>query len=348
MSDASVSQESIDRLSKASEQLREQMRQVIIGQDEVIDHLLISLFSRGHCLLEGVPGLAKTLMISTLARCLSMTFARIQFTPDLMPADITGTDVLQENRDTGEREFRFIQGPLFHNVVLADEINRTPPKTQAALLEAMQERQVTVGQSRHKLSDPFFVLATQNPIEQEGTYTLPEAQQDRFMFKIFVKYPSFSEERQIAKATTSLQTDSIKPVLSGEEIIELQNLVREVPVTDHVVDYALALVRQTRIGEPGAPDFVNEWLSWGAGPRAVQFLLLGGKARALLQGRSHVSTDDIAALAQPVLRHRIVTNFSAESEGISPDRVIERLVKETPSKEGELTSDPRLQKIFAA
>ena len=348
MSDASVTQESIDRLNKAWTQLREQMSQVIVGQDEVIDHLLISLFSRGHCLLEGVPGLAKTLMISTLARCLSMSFARIQFTPDLMPADITGTDVLQENRDTGEREFRFIQGPLFHNVVLADEINRTPPKTQAALLEAMQERQVTVGQSRHTLSDPFFVLATQNPIEQEGTYSLPEAQQDRFMFKVFVKYPSFAEERQIAKATTAIQTDSIKPVLTGEEIIELQNLVRQVPVTDHVVDYALALVRQTRIGEPGAPDFVNEWLSWGAGPRAVQFLLLGGKARALLQGRSHVSTEDIAHLAKPVLRHRIVTNFSAESEGISPDQVIDRLVKETPSKEGELTSDPRLQKIFAA
>ena len=348
MSDASVTQESIDRLNKAWTQLREQMSQVIVGQDEVIDHLLISLFSRGHCLLEGVPGLAKTLMISTLARCLSMSFARIQFTPDLMPADITGTDVLQENRDTGEREFRFIQGPLFHNVVLADEINRTPPKTQAALLEAMQERQVTVGQSRHTLSDPFFVLATQNPIEQEGTYSLPEAQQDRFMFKVFVKYPSFAEERQIAKATTAMQSDSIKPVLTGEEIIELQNLVRQVPVTDHVVDYALALVRQTRIGEPGAPDFVNEWLSWGAGPRAVQFLLLGGKARALLQGRSHVSTEDIAHLAKPVLRHRIVTNFSAESEGISPDQVIDRLVKETPSKEGELTSDPRLQKIFAA
>ena len=348
MSDASVTQESIDRLNKAWTQLREQMSQVIVGQDEVIDHLLISLFSRGHCLLEGVPGLAKTLMISTLARCLSMSFARIQFTPDLMPADITGTDVLQENRDTGEREFRFIQGPLFHNVVLADEINLTPPKTQAALLEAMQERQVTVGQSRHTLSDPFFVLATQNPIEQEGTYSLPEAQQDRFMLKVFVKYPSFAEERQIAKDTTAIQTDSIKPVLSGEEIIELQNLVRQVPVTDHVVDYALALVRQTRIGDPGAPDFVNEWLSWGAGPRAVQFLLLGGKARALLQGRSHVSTEDIAHLAKPVLRHRIVTNFSAESEGISPDQVIDRLVKETPSKEGELTSDPRLQKIFAA
>ncbi len=348
MSESTVTQESIDKLNKAWQDIRGQMAQVIVGQEEVIDHLLIALFSRGHCLLEGVPGLAKTLMISTLARCLSMTFSRIQFTPDLMPADITGTDVLQENKKTGEREFRFINGPLFHNVVLADEINRTPPKTQAALLEAMQERQVTVGQTRHTLSDPFFVLATQNPIEQEGTYSLPEAQQDRFMFKVFVGYPSLGEERAIAKATTSLQSDSIQPVLSGEEIIELQQIVRQVPVTDHVVDYALALVRQTRIGEPEAPEFVNEWLSWGAGPRAVQNLLLGGKARALLRGRTHVSTEDIAELAKPVLRHRIVTNFSAESDGITADKVIERLIKETPSKEGELTSDPRLQKIFAA
>jgi MoxR-like ATPase len=277
-----------------------------------------------------------------------MSFARIQVTPDLMPADITGTDVLQENRDTGQREFRFIAGPLFHNMILADEINRTPPKTQAALLEAMQERQVTVGQTRHLLADPFFVLATQNPIEQEGTYALPEAQQDRFMFKVFVRYPSFQEEKQIAKQTTMLLEDTIKPVLTGEDILDCQKLVRQVPVTDHVVEYALALVRQTRVNEPGAPDFINEWLSWGAGPRAVQFLLLGGKARALLNGRSHVSTGDIQALAAPVLRHRVVTNFSAESDGITADRVIERLVAETPSKEGELTRDPRLQKIFAA
>ncbi|MCH7990428.1 MAG: MoxR family ATPase [Planctomycetes bacterium] len=341
-------QQSIEKLNKAYSDIREQMSKVIVGQDEVIEQLLIALFSRGHCLLEGVPGLAKTLMISTLSRCLSMDFARIQFTPDLMPADITGTDVLQENRDTGQREFRFIAGPLFHNVILADEINRTPPKTQAALLEAMQERQVTVGQTRHQLSDPFFVLATQNPIEQEGTYPLPEAQQDRFMFKVFVDYPSFEEEKQIAKQTTSLESDDLQAVLNAEEIIELQKIVRQVPVTDHVVEYALALVRQTRVDEEGAPDFVKEWLSWGAGPRAVQFLLLGGKARALLGGRTHVSTDDIQELAAPVLRHRIVTNFSAESEGITADHVIERLVKETPSKEGELTSDPRLQKIFAA
>ena len=346
--DGTTTQQSIDQLKHAYRQIREQMSQVIVGQDDVIEQLLIALFSRGHCLLEGVPGLAKTLMISTLARCLSMSFARIQFTPDLMPADITGTDVLQENRDTGQREFHFIKGPLFHNVILADEINRTPPKTQAAMLEAMQERQITIGQDRHQLADPFFVLATQNPIEQEGTYPLPEAQQDRFMFKVFVNYPSFQEEKQIAKQTTSLESDDVKAVLTGEEIVELQKIVRQVPVTDHVVEYSLALVRQTRVNEPGAPEFINDWLSWGAGPRAVQFLLLGGKARALLNGRSHVSTEDIDALASPVLRHRIVTNFSAESEGVTPDRVIERLIEETPSKEGELTSDPRLQKIFAA
>ncbi len=343
-----MSDEAIEKLNTAYNQIREQIAKVIIGQDHVIDHLLIAMFSRGHCLLEGVPGLAKTLLISTLARSLSMSFHRIQFTPDLMPADITGTDVIQENRQTGQREFRFLQGPLFHNVILADEINRTPPKTQASLLEAMQERQVTVGQTRHQLSDPFFVLATQNPIEQEGTYPLPEAQQDRFMFKVFVGYPTFNEERQIAKTTTSINPCEIQAVLSGEEIMDLQRLVRQVPVSDHVVDYALALVRQTRIGEPGVPDFANEWLSWGAGPRAVQFLVLGGKARALIHGRTHVSTEDIADLAKPVLRHRIVTNFAAQSEGITSDHVIDRLVKETPQKEGELTSDPRLKKIFAA
>ncbi len=338
----------IEKLTNAHRSIREQMSQVIVGQDEVVDQILIAMFSKGHVLLEGVPGLAKTLMISTLARCLSMTFARIQFTPDLMPADITGTDVLQENKETGKREFRFITGPLFHNVVLADEINRTPPKTQAALLEAMQERQVTVGQSRHVLADPFFVLATQNPIEQEGTYTLPEAQQDRFMFKVYVRYPTFLEEREIARRTTSVQNDKIQHVLSGADILEIQKLVRQVPASEHVIDYALALVRQTRVHEPGVPDFVNEWLSWGAGPRAVQFLLLGAKARALLNGRTYVSPEDVAALAAPVLRHRIVTNFAAESEGINTDKVVEELLKVTPSKEGELTRDPRLQKIFAA
>ena len=343
-----VTQQSIDRLNRAYNDIREQMSKVIVGQDEVVEQLLIAMFSKGHCMLEGVPGLAKTLMISTLSQCLSMSFSRVQFTPDLMPADITGTDVLQENKDTGQREFRFIPGPLFHNVVLADEINRTPPKTQAALLEAMQERQVSIGQTRHQLPDPFFVLATQNPIEQEGTYSLPEAQQDRFMFKVFVEYPTFEEEKRIAKQTTSDAHEAIREILTAEDVVELQAIVRQVPVTDHVVEYALALVRQTRVGEPGAPDFVNEMLSWGAGPRAVQYLLLGGKTRALLNGRSHVSTDDIQALAAPVLRHRIVANFAAESEGITADTVIERLISETPTKEGELTSDPRLQKIFAA
>ena len=350
MSDASteISSESIDLLHKAHGELKEQISKVIVGQEDVIEQLLIALFSRGHCLLEGAPGLAKTLMISTLSRCLSMSFSRVQFTPDLMPADITGTDVLQENRDTGQREFRFIQGPLFHNVVLADEINRTPPKTQAALLEAMQERQVTVGQTRHQLSDPFFVLATQNPIEQEGTYSLPEAQQDRFMFKVFVRYPSFEEEHQIARQTTSGGSVDVQPVLTADEVLHIQDVVRQVPVSDHVINYALAIVRQTRVNEPGAPEWINEWLSWGAGPRAVQNMLVGAKARALLQGRTHVSTDDMKALAAPVMRHRITPNFTAESEGITPDRVVERLIEETPSKESELTSDPRLGKIFAA
>src|SRR5229473_2064151 len=345
---AADSQQSIDKLQKAYASIKAQMSQVIVGQEEVIEQLLIALFSRGHCILEGVPGLAKTLMISTLSRSLSMTFSRIQFTPDLMPADITGTEVLEENRTTGRREFRFIEGPLFYNVILADEINRTPPKTQAALLEAMQERQVTVGRVRHTLTDPFFVLATQNPIEQEGTYALPEAQQDRFMFKVFVNYPSFREEFEIAKRTTALVTDDVQQVLSGQEILDLQRIVRQVPASDHVVEYTLALVRQTRIGEGGVPDFINDWLSWGAGPRAVQYLILGGKARALLYGRAHVQTEDIQALAYPVLRHRILTNFTAASEGVTTDSVIDRILKETPSREGELTRDERFKKIFAS
>lgn len=346
--DTTLSSESIDLLTKANAELTEQIGKVIVGQKAVVEQLLIALFSRGHCLLEGAPGLAKTLMISTLSKSLSMSFSRIQFTPDLMPADITGTDVLQENRETGERTFRFIQGPLFHNVVLADEINRTPPKTQAALLEAMQEHQVTVGQTIHRLADPFFVLATQNPIEQEGTYTLPEAQQDRFMFKVFVDYPTFEEERQIARRTTSNAKVELESVLATEQILEIQNTVRQVPVTDHVINYALALVRQTRVGEEGTPDWINDLLNWGAGPRAMQNLLLGGKARALMNGRTNVSTDDIKALAAPVLRHRITPNFAAESEGITSDKVVERLINETPDKESDLSSDPRFGKIFAA
>jgi MoxR-like ATPase len=340
--------EAVRRLRDGFDNIKQQLARVIVGQNQVIEELLIALFSRGHCILEGVPGLAKTLMISTLSKCLSLAFSRIQFTPDLMPADITGTEVIEENRTTGQREFRFMEGPLFANVILADEINRTPPKTQAALLEAMQERQVTAGRVRHRLGDPFFVLATQNPIEQEGTYPLPEAQQDRFMFKTFVKYPSFNEEFEIARRTTALISEDIQPVLSGDQILGLQRLVRRVPVTDHVIQYTLALVRQTRVGEPGIPKFIKDWLAWGAGPRAVQYLILGGKARALLYGRTHVQTEDIQALAYPVLRHRILTNFTAASEGVTSDSVIERLLKETPSREGELTRDERFKKIFAS
>jgi len=338
----------IRRLNDAREKIVAQLSQVIVGQAEVIEELLISLFSRGHCLLEGVPGLAKTLMISTLAKTLNLSFSRVQFTPDLMPADITGTEILEENRSTGARERRFLEGPLFSNIILADEINRTPPKTQAALLEAMQERQVTVGRVRHPLTDPFFVLATQNPIEQEGTYPLPEAQQDRFMFKVFVNYPNFNEEFEVARRTTALQTDSVQSVLSGQEILDLQRTVREVPVSDHIIRYALSLVRQTRVNETGVPDFVNDQLGWGAGPRAVQFLILGGKARALLRGRTHVTTDDIQALAKPVLRHRLVVNFAAQSDGVTPDKIIDRLIASTPTKEDELTSDARFKKIFAS
>ncbi|QEG35581.1 AAA family ATPase [Bythopirellula goksoeyrii] len=338
----------IERLATAIDDIRAQLRQVIVGQEEVVDQLLISLFSRGHCMLEGVPGLAKTLLISTLSRTLNLSFSRIQFTPDLMPADITGTDIIEENRSTGQRDLRFLEGPLFSNIILADEINRTPPKTQAALLEAMQERQVTVGRIRHQLSDPFFVLATQNPIEQEGTYPLPEAQQDRFMFKVLVTYPSFDEEFEVARRTTTTPHDTIVPVVAPEEILALQKLVREVPVSDHVIRYTLSLVRQTRVHEEGVPDFIVDQLAWGAGPRAVQFLIIGAKARALMNRRSHVTVADIQALAKPVLRHRIVVNFAAESDGITSDKVIDSLLAATPTQEDELANDARFQAIFAS
>lgn len=338
----------VERLHEAHDRIVAQLSRVIVGQHQVVEELLISLFSRGHCLLEGVPGLAKTLLVSTLAKSLDLSFSRVQFTPDLMPADIIGTDVLEEDKATGSRQVRFLEGPLFANVVLADEINRTPPKTQAALLEAMQERQVSVGRVRHKLVDPFFVLATQNPIEQEGTYPLPEAQQDRFMFKVFVRYPTFDEEFEIARRTTGTPVEDARPVLSAEDILTLQRSVREVPVSDHLVRYALALVRQTRAGEKGVPDFVSDQLSWGAGPRAVQFLIIGAKARALLQGRSHVTVEDIQALVAPVLRHRIVVGFAAESDGVTPDAIIRRIIENTPVREDELTRDPRFQTIFAS
>ncbi len=345
---STIHQEAIDRIGQARAQILGQLSQIIVGQQTVIDELLITLFSRGHCLLEGVPGLAKTLMISTLARTMNLSFSRIQFTPDLMPADITGTEVIEENRSTGARERRFLEGPLFAHVILADEINRTPPKTQAALLEAMQERQVTVGRQRFPLADPFFVLATQNPIEQEGTYPLPEAQQDRFMFKVFVNYPTFDEEFEIARRTTAVMHSNVEPVLEAEDILRLQRMVREVPVSDHVIRYALSLVRQTRVGTPGVPDFVREQSAWGAGPRAVQFLILGAKARALLHGRGYVTVEDVSALAKPTLRHRLVVNFAAESDGVTADQLIDRIVSETPTKEDELTSDARFKTIFAS
>ncbi len=338
----------IKKLQTAYGDLKAQLARVIVGQDEVIEQLLIVLFSRGHCMLEGVPGLAKTLMISSLAKCLSLDFSRIQFTPDLMPADITGTDFIEKNPLTGGVDLKFRAGPLFSNIVLADEINRTPPRTQAALLEAMQERQVSVGRVRHKLGNPFFVLATQNPIEQEGTYPLPEAQLDRFMFKVFVGYPTAAEEFEIAKRTTSTQVEEIAPVLTGEQILDLQQLVRKVPVSDHIIRYCLAIVRQTRGGEGTSPKFIKEWLSWGAGPRAVQNLILGAKARALLYGRPHVTTEDIQKLASPVMRHRILTNFTAASEGITTDVVIKKILEETPSKEGDLERDERFKKMFTA
>lgn len=341
--------ELIDKLSVARERILEQLSQVIVGQTDVVEELLISIFSRGHCLLEGVPGLAKTLMVSTLARTLHLSFSRVQFTPDLMPADITGIDIIEENKASGSRDYRFLEGPLFANMVLADEINRTPPKTQSALLEAMQERSVTVGRTRHTLPDPFFVLATQNPIEQEGTYPLPEAQQDRFMFKVFVRYPDFNDEFEIVRRTTAILDDAVQPVLAGPEILELQNLVRQVPVSDHAIRFALALVRQTRVDQKkGIPDIVREYVAWGAGPRAVQFLVLGAKARSLLAGRAHVTCEDIRSLAKPVLRHRLVLSFLAESEGVTADTLIEKLVEMTPTQEDELLRDVRFQSLFTA
>src|SRR5437773_5928499 len=291
------------------------------------------MFCRGHALLVGVPGLAKTLLISTLARTLGLAFNRIQFTPDLMPSDITGTEVVEEDKTTGGRQLRFVRGPIFANVILADEINRTPPKTQAALLEAMQEHQVTAGGKQHRLPQPFFVLATQNPIEQEGTYPLPEAQLDRFMFNINVGYPSEEEEFQIVRLTTQSRTIDLNHILSGEEILSLQEIVRKVPVADHVIRYALQFSRLTRRTEGGCPDFVNEYVSWGAGPRASQYMILAGKARALLKGRYHVSTEDIRQVTLPVLRHRIVTNFNAEAEGMKSDAIVKRLIEAIPRQQ---------------
>ena len=338
----------LQRLQQARQAVLQELSKVIVGQQDVLDQLLIAIFARGHCLLEGVPGLAKTLMISSLAQTLDLSFSRIQFTPDLMPADITGTEIIEEDRASGQRNRRFLEGPLFANVILADEINRTPPKTQAALLEAMQERTVTIGRQRHQLSDPFFVLATQNPIEQEGTYPLPEAQQDRFMMKVLVRYPSFEEEFEVARRTTGAAIGAIGSVLGGAEILELQRFIRSIEISENAIRYALALVRQTRIGQEGVPDHVRERIGWGAGPRAVQFLILGAKARAATLGRAHVSVEDIQFLAKPVLRHRVVVNFAAESEGVRSDDVIDRLIADTPTEQDELLRDARFQRIFAS
>ncbi len=320
------------KLAETNQLLMAAMGEVIVGQQSVIEQLLISLFANQHCFMVGVPGLAKTLMVSTLARLLDMSFKRIQFTPDLMPSDITGTDIMQEDPETGRRVFEFNQGPIFANMVLADEINRTPPKTQAALLEAMQERQVTAGNRTYKMAAPFFVLATQNPIEQEGTYPLPEAQLDRFMLNITVDYPTRGEELSILKSTTAEQKAGSDLLLHAEEILELQSIVRRVPVGDHVFEYALDLVRKTRPTDLSAPQFVRDWVDFGAGPRAGQNLILGAKARSLMQGRLCATCDDVTFLALPVLRHRMVANFNAESEGVTTSDIVERLVNETPKK----------------
>ena len=322
--------EQVAKIAKARQSIIDEIGRVIVGQREVIDDLLTALFSRGHVILEGVPGLAKTLMINSLAKILDLKFRRIQFTPDLMPADITGTEILQDDKATGERSFRFVHGPIFANIVLADEINRTPPKTQAALLQAMQEYSVTAGGETYELAPPFFVLATQNPIEQEGTYPLPEAQLDRFMFKLRIDYPSLEDEVQIVKTTTGAEEIKLEKALTAEEIIEIQEMVRQVPVSDHVARYAVKLVARTRPVNEDAPDFIKDWVTWGAGPRAAQYLLLGAKAKALISGRSVAASEDVRAVAPSVLRHRIVTNFNAEADGQTADGIVKKVIEETP------------------
>lgn len=318
--------QTIEKVVNGRRKIKREIAKVIIGQEEVIDHLLIALFCKGHCLFVGVPGLAKTLLVGTLADVLNLKFNRIQFTPDLMPADITGTDILEQDHATGKRFFKFIKGPIFSNILLADEINRTPPKTQAALLQSMQEYKVTASGTTYVLDLPFIVFATQNPIEQEGTYPLPEAQLDRFMFQIDVQYPSEEEELEIVRTTTSAFKPTVDKVFSPPEIIELQDLVTRVPVADYVLEYAIRLVRASRPTGSDAPDFIKKWVSWGAGPRASQFLVLGSKARALLDGRFAASCDDVRAIARPILQHRIITNFNAEAEGKTSSHVIDQLL----------------------
>src|SRR3954470_18529510 len=325
--------QAVERLSEAYRSIADEIGKRIVGQKQVIKELLVALFARGHCLLVGVPGLAKTLTIRTLAEALALKFNPIQFTPDLMPSDITGTEVIQEDKSTGNRAFRFLPGPIFGNVILADEINRTPPKTRAALLEAMQEQQVTVGGQRHVLPDPFFVLATQNPIEQEGTYPLPEAQLDRFLFMVLVDYPTENEELEIVKRTTADVATQLTSALSAKDIIEMSRIVRRVPVADHLARYAIQFARRTRVGYGDVPQMVRDYVSWGAGPRASQYLVLAAKAHAVLHGRYYVSGDDIRAVAPPVLRHRIVTNFNAEAEGVKSDDIVAHLAKTIPIAE---------------
>jgi MoxR-like ATPase len=330
----------VEKLGTAYKQMVQELRKTIVGMEDVIDQVIIAVFSRGHALLEGVPGLAKTLLISSVAKSMSLSFNRIQFTPDLMPSDITGTEILQDDPETGKRSFLFSKGPIFANVVLADEINRTPPKTQAALLEAMQERTVTARGEDHELDPPFFVLATQNPLEQEGTYSLPEAQLDRFMFKIHVEYPSFDEEVDIIRCVTGRKSAPIEPVLSKEEIISLQDLVTRVPAADHILKYTATLVRSTRPDDAGAPDFIKDWISWGCGPRACINLVTAAKARAVLNGRFNVAIEDIQALALPVIRHRIGLNFAALSDGITSDEVVKKLLAAVPAG-AELYADDK-------
>jgi len=325
--------EMLETLRSAHKKLRNEIGKIIVGQEQVLDQLLMAIFCRGHALLMGVPGLAKTLMVSTLSQALDLSFKRIQFTPDLMPTDITGTEVIQDDPATRQRMFKFMPGPIFANIVLADEINRTPPKTQAALLEAMQERKVSIGGVDYPMQAPFFVLATQNPIEQEGTYPLPEAQLDRFLFLIKVEYPSDAEEEQIMRFATSDVQTTVSKVLHGEDILRLQHIVRRVPVADHIFTYAKRLTRMTRPGTPEAADFVGKWLTWGAGPRASMNLIMAAKAHAVLNGRQHVSADDVAAVAPPILRHRLIPNFTAQSEGVSVDDIVQRLLKAVPKNQ---------------
>jgi MoxR-like ATPase len=317
-------------LVHAYQAITQEVGKFLVGQTDVLEQIMIAILARGHCLLEGVPGLAKTLMVRSLSEAMDLSFRRVQFTPDLMPSDITGTDIIQEDQTTGHRQLVFQQGPLFAQMVLADEINRTPPKTQAALLEAMQEHSVTVGGTTYKLEEPFFVLATQNPIEQEGTYPLPEAQRDRFLFLVTVDYPDREQEREIVRRTTTTFESKLSPVITGKQIMDCQSTVRKVPVPEHVMDFVLDLVRRCRPKDKNAPQFVRDLIEWGPGPRACQQLVLAGKVRALLRGRTHVTIDDVEALAYPVLRHRIVPTFNAEAEGVTVDDIIKKAIETVP------------------